>query len=144
MDITNPASLAMAGSQEMPRPPAASAVLRAPSGLVLPGGAPLAAALGEMFTLPKLLPPEIAGHHRSAMGIHAVGEVLAGQADAGTFPVLQLPLIHKIPLLHGAAHPIQNSTSVLLQNGVVVQHPCDRNHRERTVMEALRNPSSNP
>ena len=60
----------------------------------------MATTLGQVITLPELLLPEVAGHHRSAVGIHAIGEVLTSQADPGSFPVLQLPLIHKIPLLH--------------------------------------------
>ena len=60
----------------------------------------MAAALDQVIALLELLLPEIAGHHRSAVGIHAIGEVLASQPDPGSFPVLQLFLIHKIPLLH--------------------------------------------
>ena len=60
----------------------------------------MAAALDQVIALLELLLPEVARHHRSAMGIHAIGEVLTSQADPGSFPVLQLPLIHKIPLLH--------------------------------------------
>ena len=44
----------------------------------------MAAALDQVIALLELLLPEIAGHHRSGMGIHAIGEVLAGQADPGS------------------------------------------------------------
>ena len=43
----------------------------------------MAAALDQVIPLLELL-PEIAGHHGSAMGIHAVGDVLADQADPGS------------------------------------------------------------
>ena len=76
------------------------AIPRAPSSLVLPGRAPVAAAFDQVITLLELLLPEVAGHHRSAVSIHATGEVLAGEADACPLPVLQLTLINKIPFLH--------------------------------------------
>ena len=60
----------------------------------------MAAALDQMIALLELLLSEVAGHHRSAVAIHAIGEVLTSQADPGSFPVLQLSLIHKIPILH--------------------------------------------
>jgi len=60
----------------------------------------VAAALDQVIALLELLLTEIAGNHRSAVGIHAIGEVLASQADPGSLPVLQLPFIHKIPLVH--------------------------------------------
>ena len=44
----------------------------------------MAAALDQVIALLELLLPEIAGHHRSGMGIHAIGEVLAGQTDPGS------------------------------------------------------------
>ena len=65
----------------------------------------MAAALGQVIALLELLLPEITGHHRSAVGIHAIGEVLASQADPGSFPVLKLFLIHKISLLHRFSRP---------------------------------------
>jgi hypothetical protein len=60
----------------------------------------VAAALDQVIALLELLLTEIAGNHRSAVGIHAIGEVLASQSDPGSLPVLQIPFIHKIPLLH--------------------------------------------
>ena len=48
---------------------------------------PLPAALGQMLTLLKLLLPEAAARQHVAVGIDAIGEVLAGQADLGSFPV---------------------------------------------------------
>jgi hypothetical protein len=64
----------------------------------------VAATLDQVIALLELLLTEVASNHRSAVSIHAIGEVLTSQADPGSFPVLQLPLIHKIPLLH---HPSQ-------------------------------------
>ena len=60
----------------------------------------MAATLGQVITLLELLLSEIAGHHRSAVSIHAIGEVLASQTDPGSFPVLKLPLVDKLPLPH--------------------------------------------
>ena len=60
----------------------------------------MAAALDQVIALLELLLPEVAGHHRSAMAKHAIGEVLASQTDPGCFPVLKLPLIDKLPLPH--------------------------------------------
>ena len=48
----------------------------------------------------QLLLPEVAAHHRVAVLVDAVNEVLAGHADHAAFPVLQLALVDKIPLLH--------------------------------------------
>ena len=47
---------------------------------------PLPAALGQMLTLLKLLLPEAAARQRVAVGIDAIGEVLAGHADLGSCP----------------------------------------------------------
>ena len=74
----------------------------------------MAATLGQVIALLELLLPEIASHHRSAVSIHAICEVLASQADPGSLPVLQLPLIHEIPLLHRSS---LLSTTVLIQEG---------------------------
>ena len=60
----------------------------------------MAAALDQMIALLELLLSEVAGHHCPAVAIHAIGEVLTSQADPGSFPVPQLSLIHKIPILH--------------------------------------------
>ena len=50
----------------------------------------------------ELLLPEVANHHRVAMLIDAIGEVLARHADNATLPVLQVAVIDEIPLFH---HP---------------------------------------
>lgn len=68
----------------------------------------MATTLDQVIALLELLLPEVAGHHRSAVTVHAVGEVLASQADPGSFPVLKLFLIHKTPLLHRSS-PLQYS-----------------------------------
>ena len=67
-------------------------------------------ALNQVIALLKLLLPEVASHQRSAVAIHAIGEVLASQADSSSLPALQLSHIHKIPFLH---NPFCDSTSVL-------------------------------
>ena len=56
-----------------------------------------------MLPLLQLLPSDVAGQQGSAVGIHPIGEVLAGQADPRSLPALQLQLIHKAPLLHTAS-----------------------------------------
>ena len=48
----------------------------------------------------KLLPSEVAAKDCSAAGVHPVGEPLAGDADALAFPVLRLPFVDVVPLLH--------------------------------------------
>ena len=53
-----------------------------------------------MLTLLQLLLSEVAAHHRVAVLVDAIGEVLAGHADHASLPVLQVPIIDKIPLLH--------------------------------------------
>ena len=58
-----------------------------------------------MIALLELLLAEIAGRHRSAVAIDSVGEVLTGQADARTLPVLELALVDEIPFLRSAAFP---------------------------------------
>ena len=62
----------------------------------------MSAALGEMFALPEQLLPEVAGHHRSAVTIHPISEVLAGETDPGPLPVLKLPWVDVLPLVHSA------------------------------------------
>ena len=49
----------------------------------------MAATLGQVIALLELLLPEVAGHHRSAVGIHAMGEVLTSQADPSSLPNLR-------------------------------------------------------
>ena len=60
----------------------------------------MATAFGQVIALLQLLLAEIAGHHRSAVAINAIGEVLTSQADPSSFPVLQLAFIDKTPILH--------------------------------------------
>ena len=78
----------------------------------------MSAAPGEMFALSETLLPEVAGHHRSAVTIHPVGEVLAGETDPGPLPVLKLFCVDVAPLLH---RPSGISTSVLSENSVAGQ-----------------------
>ena len=85
---------------------AASAVFRAPSGLVLPGWAPISAALGQMISLLKPLLPELAGHHCAAVCIYSVGEVLAGEANPSPFPILKLLWVDVLPLVHGPLNAV--------------------------------------
>ena len=53
-----------------------------------------------MIILRQLASPEVAGQQRVAVTIHAIGEVLASNANDTTLPALQVAIINKIPLLH--------------------------------------------
>ena len=48
----------------------------------------------------ELLLPEVAAHHRVAVLIDAIGEVLTGHADHAAFLVLQVSLVDVAPFLH--------------------------------------------
>ena len=48
----------------------------------------------------QLLLPEVAAQHRVAGLVDAIGEVLAGHADHAPFPVVQVTVVVKTPLLH--------------------------------------------
>ena len=60
-----------------------------------------------MFALLQLPLPEVAAHHRVAVLIDAIGEVLAGHADHAAFPVLQVALVNEIPILHNPSVVVQ-------------------------------------
>ena len=60
-----------------------------------------------MLPLLKLLPPEVAPHHRVAVLVNAIGEVLAGHADHAAFPVLQV----RGALATGAGESVVTPTS---------------------------------
>lgn len=71
----------------------------------------MSAALSEVVALLEQLLSELAGHHRAAVSIHSVGEVLVGEADSGSLPVLKLTFINIAPLAHD---PLMNSTPALM------------------------------
>ena len=48
----------------------------------------------------KLTSAEVAAQDRSAVLVNAIGEVLAGYADAFALPALKLALVDEIPFLH--------------------------------------------
>ena len=58
------------------------------------------APLEQVLTLLKLLSSEVAAKDRAAAAVHSVGEVLASDEDALTFPVVQLSVVDVVPLLH--------------------------------------------
>lgn len=60
-----------------------------------------------MLTLLKLLLSDVASHHRVAVLIDAIGEVLAGHADHSAFPSLQVALVNEIPILHNSLKLVQ-------------------------------------
>ena len=74
--------------------------LRRPAHLLVPGRCPEFAALLQVLTLLQLLLPEVAADHRVAVLVDAIGEVLEGHADHAAFPVLQVTVVDKTPLLH--------------------------------------------
>ena len=63
-----------------------------------------------MVSLLELSLSGIATEKGVAVLVDAIAEVLTRHADTGSFPALQLPLIHKVPLLHDH---LGNSTAVL-------------------------------
>ena len=67
-----------------------STSFRSPTHFLLPGWCQELAALLEVLTLLQLLLPEVAAHHRVAVLVDAIGEVLAGHTDHATFPFLQV------------------------------------------------------
>ena len=79
---------------------APSTRLRRPVNLLLPRHCPKLAALLQMLHLLPLRLPEVAAHHRVAVLVNAIDEVLACHADHATFPVIQVALVEKIPLLY--------------------------------------------
>ena len=58
------------------------------------------APLHQLLFLLQLILPEVAAHHRAAMLIEAIDEVLVGHADAAAFPTLDVSLIDSAPPLH--------------------------------------------
>ena len=58
------------------------------------------ASLGQVVTLLEQLLSELAGHHRSAVSVHSVSEVLAREADPCSFPVLKLFFVDVLPFVH--------------------------------------------
>ena len=90
---------------------------RSPASLSTPRWRPKLASLLEVVTLRQLSLSEVAGQHRVAVLIDAIGEVLARHADDATLPPLQVALVNKIPLLHNH----RASSFVLVQAGGFVQ-----------------------
>lgn len=88
----------------------ASPRFRCPAHFLLPSRSPFPAALGQVLPLLELPFFEVAANDGVAVPIDAVGEVLASHADAGSFPIAQIAIVHVIPVLHGA---IGASTPVL-------------------------------
>ena len=71
-----------------------------PANFLVPRRYPKLAALLQVLTLLQLALSEVAAHHRVAVLVDPIGEVLAGHADHAAFPVLQVALVDKIPFLH--------------------------------------------
>ena len=68
-----------------------------------------------MLTLLQLPLPQVAAHHRVAVLVNAIGEVLAGHANHAAFPVLQVAVIDKIPLLDNPPQQTGYSTRIRLK-----------------------------
>ena len=69
------------------------------------------ASLEKVLTLLELTAPQLAAQDRAALPIYPVGEVLTGDADLLTFPVLELSNVEKIPVVH---RQNANSAKVLI------------------------------
>ena len=80
-----------------------------------------------MLTLLELLLPEVAAHHRVAVLVDAIGEVLAGQANPSPLPVLKLTCVDVFPIVHD---PLANGTDVLM-------HPMARGQVPSKVSDQL-------
>ena len=93
---------------------------RGPSHRCLPCRSPELAAFCQVIALGKLFLADVAAEQGSAVLVSPVSEVLAGHADAGSLPPLQLALVDEIPVLHGAVF----STPVLLPLGGLAQLFC--------------------
>lgn len=68
-------------------------------------------SLEKVLALLELPAPQLAAQDRAALPIHSIGEVLTGDADLLTFPVLELSIVEKIPVVH---HQHANSAKVLI------------------------------
>ena len=79
-----------------------SAEFRSPAGLLVPCRCPQSASPGEVLTIGETLLAQSTRHQGVAMGIHAMGEVLACHAGFTPPKRQQLTLVHKSPLLHHA------------------------------------------
>ena len=65
----------------------------------------------------ELLLPEVAAHHRVAVLIDAINEVLAGHTDHASLPSLQVSIVHKTPFLH-QGNPLQYVCTTTDQGGL--------------------------
>ena len=70
--------------------------------MLLPGRRPELAALGEVIALHELPLAHVAAKKCAAVLVNAVAEVLTRHAAAGSFPALQLAIIHEVPIVHNA------------------------------------------
>ena len=70
------------------------------SGLLKRAIRPVLTPLEQMLALLKLLPPKVASKQGPAVLVNAISEVLAGDADLLSLPVLELPFVDVVPLLH--------------------------------------------
>lgn len=76
------------------------------------------ALLLQLLALLQLILPEVAAHHRAAMLIEAIDEVLVGHADAAAFPTLDVSLIDAAPPLHfRIVHPFHKPWLLWFANG---------------------------
>ena len=78
-----------------------------PHNLLLPRRCPWLASLLEVLTLLELLLAKVAAHHRVAVLINAVGEVLAGHANHATLPSSKLSVVNELPFLHDSSAVVQ-------------------------------------
>ena len=76
------------------------------------------ALLLQLLALLQLILPEDAAHHRAAMLIEAIDEVLVGHADTAAFPTLDVSLINAAPpLLFRIVIPYRTHWLLWFSNG---------------------------
>lgn len=73
---------------------------------------PVLTGFQEVVTLLEQTSSQVAGKQGAAVLVHPVTEVLTGDADVVSLPVLKVFIFDVVPLHHG----LQASTSVLAEN----------------------------
>jgi hypothetical protein len=74
---------------------------------LLPGGSPYFVPILEVLTLRQLLLSEVALHHRVAVLIDLIVEVLVGHADHFAFRVLPCAFIDVVPCLFATPESVR-------------------------------------
>ena len=91
-----------------------------------------------MLALLQLLLPEVAAHHRVAVLVDAIDEVLAGHADHAALPVLQLAFIDVAPVLHNLPQQYSCTSTVGWWVGVTANTFCRSPAPKGSIPESAR------